>query len=121
MIYMFCLYHFSLKCIINKNYLPTDAPLTRICLCLFKQSIIVVRQFYIENCLLFSETGLWHTENYLKGVIGSISMTLYNVATRQFMNLRMSFVWGIHRKYVQVVEYSVDELDVDNFPFVENY
>ena len=30
MIYMFCLYHFSLKCIIKKNYLPSYSPLKNI-------------------------------------------------------------------------------------------
>ena len=30
MIYMFCLYHFSLKSIIKKNYLPPYAPITRV-------------------------------------------------------------------------------------------
>ena len=30
-IYMFCLYHFSLKCIINENYLPLYGPL-KVCI-----------------------------------------------------------------------------------------
>ena len=103
MIYMFCLYHFSLKCIIKNLYLFSDLnSLVLVDLCIYWRLLQNTPQFYvvviyhwiIELSLQVINASIIHTQHAAQVMrMFMLSMELARLLNEGLQELRVCYTW----------------------------